>query len=96
MQRLILLAAGRAIDMFSDLKMWKEARDWTRTGEVNAEDLLKRQADWALDNGEFREAAELYMLCKDYMRAVRIAGDNGWTDMLLDIVRALNKYVCLC
>jgi len=79
--------------MFSDLKMWKEARDWTRTGEVNAEDLLKRQADWALDNGEFREAAELYMLCKDYMRAVRIAGDNGWSDMLLDIVRALNKYV---
>lgn len=81
-----------AIDMFSDMKMWQDAREWARTNGVEGTDLFKRQAESALDSGDFREAAELFSLAGDRLRAVRIAADNHFDDLVVEIVRASSKH----
>ena len=60
-------------------------------GDSNKADLLLKQAEWANSNSEPRVAAELYMGAKNYERAIELAGKHNWADMLLDIVRKLDK-----
>ena len=43
--------------------------------------LLAKQADWATNVNEPKKAAEMYMNAGEYVKAIEIIGENGWTDM---------------
>jgi intraflagellar transport protein 122 len=60
-------------------------------GDTDKTSLLMKQAEWANRNSEPRVAAELYINAKNYGKAIEFAGRHGWADLLLDIVRKLDK-----
>jgi intraflagellar transport protein 122 len=60
-------------------------------GDTDKTSLLLKQAEWANRNSEPRVAAELYINAKNYAKAIEFAGRYGWSDLLLDIVRKLDK-----
>jgi intraflagellar transport protein 122 len=43
--------------------------------------LLAKQADWATNVNEPRSAAEMYINAGEYLKAIEICGDHGWSDM---------------
>ena len=53
--------------------------------------IVIKQAEWALRNNDAKSAAELYMSAKQYNKAIDLAGKNNWSEMLLEIVRKLDK-----
>ena len=52
---------------------------------------MLKQAEWALRSGDSKTAAELYISAKQYNKAIDIVGKNNWPEMLLEIVRKLDK-----
>ena len=53
--------------------------------------LLLKQAEWALRSEDPKTAAELYLGARHFGKAIEIAGKHGWAEMLLEIVRKLDK-----
>ena len=46
-------ATSTAIDMFSDLRKWDEARQFAHTAtSESAQELVRRQAEWAAESGD--------------------------------------------
>jgi len=43
--------------------------------------LLSKQADWATNVNEPKAAAEMYINAGEYLKAIEIIGENGWSDM---------------
>eukprot|EP00760_Papus_ankaliazontas_P010181 PhM_4_TR1421/c0_g1_i1/m.66679/K19656/IFT122; intraflagellar transport protein 122 len=80
----------RAKEMFCDLKMWDEAKAMC-PGDDTLKDLLRRQARWAEDVGDYQEACKLYITAGDFTQAIAIAGERGWMDKLEEISKALPK-----
>ncbi len=49
----------RAIEMYSDLRMWEEAKQYSHTaGGTTAQEVVKRQAQWAEEVNDLGVAAE--------------------------------------
>lgn len=83
-----------AMQMFTDLRMFDQAKEYLGGGGGNETDkssILLKQAEWAIRNGDSKTAAELYMSAKQYNKAIDLAGKNNWSEMLLEIVRKLDK-----
>ena len=53
--------------------------------------LIKKKAEWALKINEPRAAAEMFLSAGETIHAIKITGDNGWVDMLIDTGRKLDK-----
>lgn len=82
------------MDMLCDLRMWKEAKSLSESaGNIDLKALLHRQAKSAEEDGDLRAASELYLVANEYNKAISIMGENKWLDGLIEICRALNKYV---
>lgn len=81
---------SKAIEMYADLKKWGEAKQICPNDD-NLKDLIRRQARWAEETGDWQEAADMWVQSADYMRAIMIMGDRGWLDSLIDVCRQLNK-----
>ena len=43
--------------------------------------LITKQADWARNINEPKAAAEMYMSAGEWVKAIEIIGDHGWSDM---------------
>ncbi|XP_014680361.1 PREDICTED: intraflagellar transport protein 122 homolog, partial [Priapulus caudatus] len=72
----------KAMTMFSDLRMFDQAKDFIPSGDVqDKRALMAKQAEWARSSNEPRAAAEMYMSAGDYVRAVDIIGEHGWAEM---------------
>ncbi|XP_066554280.1 intraflagellar transport protein 122 homolog [Amia ocellicauda] len=83
---------SRALDMYTDLRMFEYAKDFLGSGDPKDTKLLiTKQADWAKNINEPRAAAEMYLSAGEHMKAIEIIGDHGWVDMLIDIARKLDK-----
>ena len=84
-----------AMQMFTDLRMFDQAKEYLGSGgggnETDKSSILLKQAEWAIRNGDSKTAAELYMSAKQYNKAIDLAGKNNWSEMLLEIVRKLDK-----
>jgi intraflagellar transport protein 122 len=74
---------------FIELKFY--FKEYISGGDSDKANLLLKQAEWANSNSEPRVAAELYIGAKNYSKAIELAGKYKWADMLLDIVRKLDK-----
>ncbi|CAF0925903.1 unnamed protein product [Didymodactylos carnosus] len=84
-------APDRAMTMFSDLRMFDQAKEYMVAGDVDQQKLLNKQAEWAMTMNEQRTAAELYLAAHDYLRAIDLAGKNKWSDLLASITSKLDK-----
>jgi len=83
---------NNAMHMYSDLRMFEQAKEFMDGGDPNDKKMLiTKQAEWASNINEPKAAAEMFVSAGEYARAIEIIGKNGWTDMLLDIVRKLDK-----
>jgi len=56
-----------------------------------SEDLLLSQAQHEEDNGNWKEAANLYTKCKHFKEAIDVYGKKGVLDSILNILKILNK-----
>jgi len=81
---------GRAIEMFCDMKMWDEARKIC-TNEDHLKDLIRRQAMWAEETGDNEEASKLWLAAGDFGKAIRLMGDAGNVEQLVEVCRTLPK-----
>ena len=80
----------KAVEMYSDLKMWDEALKVSEKGEHSAT-LIKKQAEWAETLGDYKEAAKLALAAGDINRAIKLLGEQGEVDKLMDVCRTLTK-----
>ena len=65
----------RAIDMFSDLRKWEEARQYAHTATAeHAQELVRRQAQWAEETGDQQSAYQTYLAAGETMKAIHILG----------------------
>ena len=74
----------KAIDMFSDLRKWEEARQYAHTAtSESAQELVRRQAQWAEASNDLSAAYQTYLQAGDYMKAIHILGrDKSWLGKL--------------
>ncbi|XP_063797290.1 intraflagellar transport protein 122 homolog isoform X2 [Pseudophryne corroboree] len=83
---------NRALDMYTDLRMFEYAKDFLATGDPKeTKTLITKQADWARNIREPKAAAEMYLSAGEHMKAIELSGDHGWVEMLIDIARKLDK-----
>jgi len=47
--------------------------------------LITKQADWAKSSNEPKAAAEMYISAGEYVKAIEIIGDHGWTEMWVEM-----------
>eukprot|EP01116_Phalansterium_solitarium_P016577 TRINITY_DN3872_c0_g3_i3.p1 TRINITY_DN3872_c0_g3~~TRINITY_DN3872_c0_g3_i3.p1 ORF type:complete len:1186 (+),score=383.77 TRINITY_DN3872_c0_g3_i3:201-3758(+) len=82
----------RAVEMYTDLKEWEQARKWAATSDaISLPDLLRLQAKWMEEIGDFKTAAELYIAAGDVLKAVNIFGEKKWLEQLADLIKTLDK-----
>ncbi|CAF0939310.1 unnamed protein product [Adineta ricciae] len=84
-------APERAMTMFSDLRMFDQAKEYMVAGDVDQQKLLNKQAEWAISMNEQRRAAELFVAANDFQKAIDLAGKNKWADLLATITGKLDK-----
>lgn len=80
----------KAIEMYSDLKMWDEARKIC-SDKNHLKDIIGQQARWEEDSQNYLEAASLYETCGEFPKAVAMLGLAGDMDRLIKLCRSLPK-----
>ncbi|RLN61284.1 hypothetical protein BBJ28_00011104 [Nothophytophthora sp. Chile5] len=79
---------ARAIKMFTDLRMWDEAKRFATARQAgDVKQLVLAQARWAEDVQDWRAAAEMYAASGNVVRAGEILGEHGWLEDLLALTR---------
>ena len=53
--------------------------------------ILNEQAIWALQNGDWKTAGQLYLSSRNYKKAIEIYGKEGYMDGLIEVCRTLDK-----
>ncbi|EQC37613.1 hypothetical protein SDRG_05207 [Saprolegnia diclina VS20] len=91
---------GRAIQMFSDLRMWDEAKKFAAQSKaIDVKQLVLDQAKWAEDVHDWRAASEMYLASGNLLKAVQIMGARGWHNDLVEVVQrqdADSQVLALC
>lgn len=87
--------AGRvdlAIRMFSDLKRWDEAKHFASQAQgLDVNDLVRHQAQWAVDNKDWKTAVGIYMSSDEFTKAIDLMVEHRMVDELVSAVRQLDK-----
>ncbi|KAF5403013.1 Intraflagellar transport protein [Paragonimus heterotremus] len=83
----------RVVEMYTDLRRFDEAREaMNATGDTKEQkQLMSKHADWARSTNEHHTATKMYMDAGEFDKAIELAGEHKWTDMLLEISRRLDK-----
>jgi len=73
----LLVKAGlpdKAVEIFTNLKNYEEAKRFTKfqKNDGNISRLLKDQAEWVKEKGDWKAAAELYIASKDFKKAIEL------------------------
>ena len=57
-------------------------QEFLASGDVGDKKMLiTKQADWARNINEPKAAAEMYISAGEWVKAIEIIGDHGWSDM---------------
>ncbi|XP_015789085.1 intraflagellar transport protein 122 homolog [Tetranychus urticae] len=82
----------KAVNMYTDLRMFDQAQDLVRSSDAAyKKQLAVKRADWVHNINEPRAAAEMYLSAGDVTKAIEIMGQHGWIDMLMGVIRNLDK-----
>jgi len=83
-----------AVQMFTDLRMWEDAKMFAaNSSTIDPKDLVRSQAEWHHEVGDWSKAAEMYMSSGDAAKAVALLGDKqpaGWAQQMTSIARDLS------
>lgn len=72
----------RALEMYSDLRMFDLAQEFLKDGSENEKrELIKKRAEWAYSVKEPRAAAELLLSAGEHKKAIEIVSEQGWADV---------------
>ena len=84
-----------AINMFADLRQWEEAKVFAASSDkIDSRELVRRQAEWAEEVGDWSSAADMYVGAGDPKRAVEILGEkkpSKWADQMASIAADMAK-----
>jgi len=81
----------RAIDMYSDLRKWEEARQYAHSATAeHAQELVRRQAKWAEETNDTSVAYQTYLAAGETLKAIHILGGKGWVDELAEVSKTLD------
>lgn len=79
--------AARAVDVFTDLRMWGKAREVAEgAADVDVTELALIQARTAEQNGDYAAAAGIFMSAGQVEEALRLWGDHGMLAELSAVV----------
>lgn len=84
---------AKAIEMYLDLCEWDNAKGVVDAAaaqggdEINHAGLLKRQAQWLLENGEMKAGAEMLWAAGQWSDTIEVLAKVGWWDLLIERVR---------
>ncbi|CAD8208598.1 unnamed protein product [Paramecium pentaurelia] len=53
--------------------------------------LLREQAEWTKESGDWKAAAELFVTCQEYKKAIELYGQNKYLDGLINVCRMLDR-----
>eukprot|EP00798_Chlamydomonas_sp_ICE-L_P028208 gene28208-31309_t len=97
-------SVDKAMEMFSDLRQFDEAKKWaeeyarTKGDNVQVQELINKQAEWSEEIKNYESAAEMYikldtseMYINKYDRAIAILARHSWWDKLINVVRAMDR-----
>ena len=92
-------APEKAMEMFSDLRQFDEARKWAEDyasqagslGGRSVQDLVQRQAEWCEEVKDEKAACSMYIQARKFDKAMSLISKNGWSEELIEIVRLLDK-----
>ncbi|RLO11243.1 hypothetical protein DYB28_010046, partial [Aphanomyces astaci] len=80
--------ATKAIQLFSDLRMWDDAKKYAAASKsIDVKQLVQDQAKWAEDVHDWRAATEMYLASGNVIKAVHIMGSRGWFNDLMEVVQ---------
>ncbi|RLO00186.1 hypothetical protein DYB28_010198, partial [Aphanomyces astaci] len=80
--------ATKAIQLFSDLRMWDDAKKYAAASKsIDVKQLVQDQAKWAEDVHDWRAATEMYLASGNVIKAVHIMGARGWFNDLMEVVQ---------
>lgn len=72
----------RALEMYTDLRMFDLAQEFIRNGSVEEKKaLVRKRAEWAYSVKEPRAAAELLLSVGEHRKAIEIVSEQGWADV---------------
>eukprot|EP00002_Diphylleia_rotans_P020025 TRINITY_DN3881_c0_g1_i2.p1 TRINITY_DN3881_c0_g1~~TRINITY_DN3881_c0_g1_i2.p1 ORF type:complete len:1192 (+),score=258.09 TRINITY_DN3881_c0_g1_i2:235-3810(+) len=82
--------AAKAVEMFSDLKMYDQAKLYaTDSGDATVKDLIKKQANWSEEVGDVKSASDMYIAAGEHLTAIKMLGEKGSVNELQEIARKL-------
>lgn len=79
-----------ATRIFTDLRMWEEAKTFAQAAGQNIRELNEKQAQWMKEIKDWKGAASLHSNLGQVYDAVKIvidSQDEGWEDYLLQLIR---------
>nr|XP_037271005.1 LOW QUALITY PROTEIN: intraflagellar transport protein 122 homolog [Rhipicephalus microplus] len=83
---------SKAVDMYTDLRMFELAQEYLGSDEtLDTRQLMLKKAEWARSINDPKAAADFYLLAGEPLKAVEIAGKQGWTNILIDLSQRLDK-----
>ncbi|CAG2107867.1 unnamed protein product [Medioppia subpectinata] len=82
---------SKAVTMYTDLQMFESAQEYTSADSHTKSQLTKKRTDWLHNSNEPKAAVEMYLASGDTVKAIEIIGQNGWIDMLMTVVRQLDR-----
>lgn len=53
--------------------------------------LLKEQAEWTKETGDWKTAADLFVACGDFRKAIDLYGKESFVEGLIDVCRQIDK-----
>ncbi|XP_035207388.1 intraflagellar transport protein 122 homolog [Stegodyphus dumicola] len=84
-------AEGKAYMMYIDLRMFDKAQEFLSTSDDQEKrSLVLKKAEWAKTISEPRAAAEMYLSVGEIEKAVELAAENNWADMLKSIAKKVD------
>lgn len=82
----------RAIDMFTDLRLWDEARTFAgKSKTVDVKDLMLKQAKVCEESGDYQGAATIYHGIGQSEKAISLYGEHGDLKEIAEVVRQLDN-----
>ncbi|GFU46426.1 intraflagellar transport protein 122 homolog [Trichonephila clavipes] len=84
-------AEGKALMMYIDLRMFDRAQEFLSTSDAQEKKaLVLKKAEWAKSINELKAAGEMYLSVGEVQKAVELAAENDWSEMLITISKKVD------